>query len=128
MKPHFAHARLLIDIFSVKLLVALCGRDGVLLDSHLFFYHRYFELAEYHALSGHVAKAAKFDAIAEAHFQAAPGEDDDHPPTAEAMAMPVPQPPIVTNAVSTTRAKRFPFRSAGFEVEVRTPNESTRVH
>jgi hypothetical protein len=119
MKAHFAYARLLIDIFSVKLLVALCGRNGVLLDSHLFFYHRYFELAEYHELRGHVANAAKFDAIAEAHFQAAPGEDDDHPPTAEAMAMPVPQPPIVTNAVSTTRMTRSPFRKSDVVIESR---------
>jgi hypothetical protein len=104
MKTAFAHARLLIDIFSIKVLVALCGRGGQLLDSHLFLYHRYFELAEYHDLRGHAAKAAKFWAIAEAHFQAAPGDDSD-PPKADAIAMPVPQRPIVTNAVSTTRVK-----------------------
>jgi predicted ATPase len=47
-----AHARLLIDIFSMKLFVSILGRNGELLDSHLFFYHRYFALADVHRLRG----------------------------------------------------------------------------
>ena len=83
------------------LLVELLGRNGELLDSHLFFYDRYSDLADYHRSKGRTAKAAKLPAIAEAHYQAAPG--DDEPPLDEAaMAMPVPRPPLDTNAVSTT--------------------------
>lgn len=80
----------------MKLFVALLGRDGELLDSHLFFYHRYIALADHHWLKGKVAKAVRLEAIAEAHFQAAPGDDD---PPAAAMAMSVPKTPTFTNAV-----------------------------
>jgi hypothetical protein len=45
-----------------------------------------------------------FAAIAEAHYQAAP--DDDDPPEAAVVAMPVPRPPLNTNAVSTTRVTK----------------------
>jgi hypothetical protein len=103
----WAHARLLIDIFSVKVFVALFGRNGELLDSHLFFYVRYTELADVHRAKGRTARADRLDAIAEAHFQAAP---DDEPPLKEAaMAMPVPRPPVNTNAVSTTRITKPPL-------------------
>jgi len=81
--------------------VWILGRNGELLDSHLFFFDRYSDLADYHRLKGRTAKAEKLAAIAEAHYQAAP--DDDEPPEAAAMAMPVPRPPVITNAVSTTR-------------------------
>ena len=103
----WAHARLLLDIFSVKVFVALLGRNGELLDSHLFFYVRYTELADFHRASGRTAKADRLEAIAEAHYQAAP--DDDPSPKAAAMAMPVPRPPLNTNAVSTTRVTKPPF-------------------
>lgn len=96
-----SHARLLIDILSMKLFVGMLGRNGELLDSHLFFFDRYSALAEYHALKGRIAKANRLQAIAEAHCQAAPG--DDEPPEAAAMAMPAPRPPSSTNAVSSTR-------------------------
>src|SRR5207247_2325184 len=85
-----------------KLFVWILGRRGELLDSHLFFFDRYSDLADYHRLNGRTAKADRLEVIAEAHFQAAP--DDDEPPEAAAMAMPVPRPPVITNAVSTTRA------------------------
>jgi hypothetical protein len=42
----WAHVRLLVDIWSVKLFVQLLGRDGELLDSHLFFFDRYSNLAD----------------------------------------------------------------------------------
>ena len=74
--------------------------NGGLLDSHLFFYDRYSDLAEYHRLKGRTAKADRLAAIAEAYYQAAPDDDD---PEAAAMAMPVPRPATRTNAVSTTR-------------------------
>jgi hypothetical protein len=100
MAPTWAHARLLVDIWSMKLFVWMLGQNGEPLDSHLFFFDRYSDLADYHRLKGRAAKAQRLAAIAEAHYQAAP---DDEPPEAAAMAMPVPRPPVNTNAVSTTR-------------------------
>ena len=100
MSALWSHVRLVVDIVSIKVFVWALGQNGELLDSHLFFYHRYSELADYHDLRGHTAKAQQFAAIAEAHYQAAPG--DDEPPEAAAMAMPVPRQPVNTNAVSTT--------------------------
>ena len=113
-----AHARLLLDIFSMKLFVWILGRNGELLDSHLFFFDRYSELADYHRLKGRTAKAERFGAIAEAHDQAAP--DDDEPPEAAAIAMPVPRPPTRTNAVSTTRVKQPSVRRPSSLVPSRT--------
>jgi hypothetical protein len=78
--------------------------NGGILDSHLFFYDRYSDLAEYHRLRGRTAKADRFAAIAEAYYRAAPDDDDE--PEAAAMAMPVPRTPISTNAVSTSRIPR----------------------
>ena len=95
------HAWLLIDIWSMKVFVYLLGLNGELLDSHLFFFDRYSDLADYHRLKGRTAKADRLSAIAEAHYKAAP--DDYDPGDAAAMAMPVPRPPVNTNAVSTTR-------------------------
>ena len=97
------HLRLLADIWSMKLSVWMFGQNGELLDSHLFFFDRYSDLADYHRMKGRAAKAETFEAIAEAHYQAAP---DDDPPEAAAIAMPVPQPPVNTNAVSTTRVTK----------------------
>jgi hypothetical protein len=101
MAAIWAHVGLLIDIWSIKLFVWMLGRNGELLDSHLFFYVRYSDLSDYHRLKGRTAKAERFAAIAEAHYQAAPG--DDEPLKTAAMAMPVPRPPVNTNVVSTTR-------------------------
>ena len=102
-----ARARLWVDIWSMKLFVWMLGRNGELLDSHLFFFDRYSDLADYHRSKGRTAKAERLAAIAEAHYQAAP---DDEPPEAAAMAMPVPRPPVNTNAVSTTRINKPPVR------------------
>jgi hypothetical protein len=101
-----AHARLLVDIWSIKIFVWLLGHNGELLDSHLLFFDRYSDLADYHRLKGRVAKADRLAATAEAHYQAAP--DDDEPPEAAAMAMPIPRPPVNTKAVSTTRITKPP--------------------
>ena len=49
--------------------------NGGILDSHLFFYDRYSDLAEYHRLKGRTAKADRLAAIAEAYYQAAPDDD-----------------------------------------------------
>src|SRR5437870_3554228 len=100
MATIWAQARLLIDIFSMKVFVTLLGRNGEFLDSHLFFFDRYSDLADYHRLKGRTAKADRLTAIAEAHYRAAP---DDEPPEAVAMAMPVPRAPLNTNVVSNTR-------------------------
>jgi hypothetical protein len=105
-----SHVRIVLDIVSMKMFVWVLGQlftwavdpNGGVLDSHLFFYDRYSDLAEYHRLRGRTAKAERLAAIAEAYYQAAPDDDPDEPEAA-AMAMPVPRPPIVTNAVSTTR-------------------------
>ena len=96
----WTHIRLLADIWSIKLFVRLLGHGDELLDAHLFFYVRFADLADFHRSHGRIEKADRLDAIAEAHYQAAP--DDDEPP-AGAMAMPVPRRPLNTNAVSTTR-------------------------
>jgi len=101
------HISLLLDIWSMKLFVWLLGRDGELLDSHLFFFDRYSDLADYHRAKGRTLKAGRFAAIAEAHFDAAPDDDDD-PLEAAAMAMPIPRPRLKTNAVSTTRMSKTP--------------------
>jgi len=95
----------------MKVVVRLLGHDGELLDSHLFFYHRFFELADELRVRGWLGSAARCDAIAEAHYQAAPGDDD--PSDAAAMAMPVPQPSLFTNAVSATSPTRKSSRDSG---------------
>jgi hypothetical protein len=109
MPADWSHPRIVLDIASMKVFVRALGTfyawamdpNGGILDSHLFFYDRYSDLAEYHRLKGRTAKADRLAAIAEAYYQAAPDDDDD--PAAAAMAMPVPRPAINTNAVSTTR-------------------------
>jgi hypothetical protein len=116
MLAFLAHARLLVDILSTKVFVHLFGKDSELLDSHLFFFDRYSELADCHRLKGRTAKADRLAALAEAHFQAAPG--DDEPPEAAAMAMPVPQSPTITSAVSTTRVTGPSFPRSGLEATV----------
>ena len=105
-------ALIVLDIVSMKVFLWVLGQlftwtvdpNGGILDSHLFFYDRYSELAEYHCLKGRTAKAEKLAAIAGAYYQAAPGDDDE--PEAAAMAMPVPRPRMNTNAVSTTRVPK----------------------
>jgi hypothetical protein len=114
MPSIWSHALLVVDIVSMKVFVWVVGElcawavdpNGGVLDSHLFFYDRYSDLAEYHRLKDRTAKADRLAAIAEAYYQAAP--DDDEPPKAAAMAMPVPRPPVNTNAVSTTRVTKPP--------------------
>lgn len=109
MRSICLHALAVLDILSMKVFVWVLGGlfawavdlNGGLLDSHLFFYDRYSDLAEYHRLKGRNAKADRLAAIAEAYYQAAPNDDDE--PEAAAMAMPVTRPPIKTNAVSTRR-------------------------
>ena len=107
-----SHGLVVLDIASMKVFVwALrdlfrwaVDPNGGILDSHLFFYDRYSDLAEYHRLRGRTAKADRLTAIAESYYQAAPDDDDE--PEAAAMAMPIPRPPVRTNAVSTTRVPK----------------------
>jgi hypothetical protein len=109
-----SRALLVVDIASMKVFVWALGEllawavdpNGGVLDSHLFFYDRYSDLAEYHRLKGRTTKADRLAAIAEAYYQAAP--DDDEPPKAAAMAMSVPRRPVNTNAVSATRVTKPP--------------------
>ena len=112
MPGTLSHALIVLDIVSMKVFVWVLGQlftwavdpNGGILDSHLFFYDRYSDLAEYHRLRDRIAKAERLTAIAEAYYEAAPDDDDE--PAAAAMAMPVPGPPINTNAVSTTRLRK----------------------
>ena len=112
MPSIWSHARIIVDIVSMKVFLWVLGRlltwavdpNGGVLDSHLFFYDRYSDLAEYHRLKGRIAKADRLTAIADTYYQAAPDDDDE--PEATAMAMPVPRPLIRTNAVSTTRVPK----------------------
>ena len=108
----WSHACLLADIWSVKLLVWLLGTNGELLDSHLFFFDRYSQLAIFHRRHGRNAQARRCSVLAEAHYAAAPDDDDE--PKAAAMAMPKPRQPLKTNAVSTTwLPTRRPDREPG---------------
>ena len=52
MAGSWAHIRLLIDIWSMKVFVWTLSRNGELLDSHLFFFDRYSDLADYHRQKG----------------------------------------------------------------------------
>jgi hypothetical protein len=112
MRTALSPAFIVLDIVSMKLFVWVLGQlftwavdpNGGILDSHLFFYDRYSDLADYHRLKGRAAKADKLAAIAEAYYEAAPDDDDE--PEAAAMAMPVPRPPINTNAVSTIPVRK----------------------
>jgi hypothetical protein len=104
MTPALAHARLLLDIVSMKIFVWMLGHDGELLDSHLFFFDRFSDLADYHRQQERITKADRLAAIAETYFQAAPG--DDEPPEAAAMAMPAPRPMTSTNAVCAKPVKK----------------------
>jgi hypothetical protein len=108
------HIRLLLDIWSMKVFVWLLGRDGELLDSHLFFFDRFSDLADYHRSKGRTLRAERLEAIAEAYFQAAPDDDDD-PLEAAAMGMPIPRPLLKTNAVSTTRMPKPPKERSRLE-------------
>jgi len=112
MSAILSHALIVLDIASMKVFVWVLGQlftwavdpNGGILDSHLFFYDRYSDLAEHYRLRGRTAKADRLAAIAEACYQAAPDDDDE--PEAAAMAMPVPSPPINTNAVSNIRVPK----------------------
>jgi hypothetical protein len=112
MPSVWSHALIVLDILSMEVFVWVLGTfftwavdpNGGILDSHLFFYDRYSDLAEYHRSGGRTAKADRLAAIAEAYYQAAP--DDDGPEAAAAMAMPVPRTRMNTNAVSTTRVPK----------------------
>src|SRR5262245_37316737 len=119
MMAIWQHLRLVLDLWSMKVLVWTLGREGELLDSHLFFFDRYSDLADYHRATGRTAKADRCAAIAERHYQAAPGDDD--PPAAAAMAMPVPRPRLDTLAVATRRLVRNPERDRNLDNETGNP-------
>jgi hypothetical protein len=108
MAPVLARARLVLDILSMKVFLRALRLNDDFADAHLFFFDRYSTLAEFHRRGGRPLKAAKFDAIAEAHYRAAP--DDDDPPEAAAMAMPAPPRRIITHAVASRHLIRQPRR------------------
>jgi hypothetical protein len=112
MPSIWSRTLIVLDIASMKVFVWVLGQlftwavdpNGGILDSHLFFYDRYSDLAEYHRSKGRIAKADRLVAVAEAYYRAAPDDDDE--PEAAAMAMPMPRPLIRTNAVSTTQVPK----------------------
>jgi len=118
MTSIWSHTLIVLDIALMKVFVWVTGQlftwavdqNGGILDSHLFFYDRYSELAEYHLSKGRTAKADRLASIAEVYYHAAP---DDDGPEAATMAMPVPRPAINTNAVSTTRVPKTNGRTSG---------------
>jgi hypothetical protein len=96
-----------VDLASARVLVwfASVGRDAELTpEAHTYFADRYQRLAESHRRRGRVAKAARLQARAEEHRDAAGGPDV--PPFAAAMAMPRPARFIRTHAVGTTHGGR----------------------
>lgn len=95
------------DLLSAKLLVwvASSGRDADLRpETHLYFYDRYWRLAQAHARNGREARARMLRAKAEEHYRAT---DGDGPPYAAAMSMPRPRSWVMTDARSD-RAWRPP--------------------
>lgn len=100
--------RLSLDVWSATLLVwsVTLGRDVALTpEAHLFFFDRYFRLAEHHRKHGHGAKARRFQARAEYHYRAA----GDEGPYAAAMAAPRPARFSRVNAVArSTRTESGP--------------------
>ena len=59
MNSALAHARLRLDVLSMKIFVWMFGHNGELLDSHLFFFDRYSDLADYHRQQGRITKRAR---------------------------------------------------------------------
>jgi len=91
------------DLLSAKVLVwfARVGRDGELTpEAHAYFADRYHRLAASHRTRGRTAKAARLQAKADEHHDAAGGTDG--PPYAAAMAMPRPARFIRTQAIGTS--------------------------
>jgi hypothetical protein len=119
MPSAWSHVLLVADIMSMRIFVCVLGHlspgaidlRGGILDSDLFFYDRYSDLAEYHRAKGHIARADRLTVIAEGYYSAAPDDDDE--PEAAAIAMPVRRPRINTNAVSSIRVPRPPDASHG---------------
>jgi hypothetical protein len=93
------------DLLSAKLLawIATVGRDADLSDeAHFYFADRYWRLAKQQSRRGREARASVLRDKADAHYQAA-GGDDDGPPYAAAMAMPRPRQWTLTDARSDRR-------------------------
>src|SRR5262249_45194585 len=67
-------------------------------EVHLYFYDRYWRLAQYHERRGAKKKAIRLRAKAEAHYRRS---GHDGPPFAAALAMPVPRPSLFTSAMAT---------------------------
>ena len=106
--PWTAYLTLSADLLSVRALawMATFRTDGELTsDAHLYFHDRYRRLAEWHRARGYVNRARQLAATADAHYQAAGG---DEPPFAAAMAMPRPRRYTRVEAVGRPTVIRFP--------------------
>ena len=78
-------------------------------EIHVFLYDRYWRLAKWHEARGHARRARTLKARALHHWAQA---GYDEPPPAVALAMPIPLPPLFTDAVARTRPHRFNKRAA----------------
>ena len=88
------------DVLSTRVLLWLAGGGRLgepTPDVHLYLYHRYWRLAEYHARCGHAQRAARSRRKAEEHYQQS---GHDGPPFAAAMALAIPRPLLFTRAVA----------------------------
>ena len=93
------------DVLSARGLVwaASWGRDAELTpEAHIYFFDRYYRLAEWHRARGRLGKARQLQAKADEHYVAGGGVDG--PPYAAAMAMPRPRRFVTIDAVSTQRS------------------------
>lgn len=92
--------RLRWDLASTHVLVWLAhpSAGGELRpEVHLFLADRYGRLARHHQRLGHPKRAVALDHKAEEHFRLGGG---DWPPPAVAMAMPLPRPKVLRDAVA----------------------------
>jgi hypothetical protein len=91
------------DLVSTRVLVWLVHptEDRVLRpEVHLFLADRYGRLARQHARLGHTRRASELDQKAESHFRLGGGIE---PPPAVSMAMALPRPRVLVDAVARIR-------------------------
>jgi hypothetical protein len=97
--------RLRFDLLSARFLlwIAGAGRTGdPTPEAHAYLAHCYVRLSAYHGGHADCAWPRRLWEKANFHFREAGLNPDDGPPTI-AMAMPIPKPPIFTNAVARVR-------------------------
>jgi len=92
--------RLRWDVASTRVLVWLARPSEARVlrpEVHLFLADRYGRLARHHQRLGHARRAIELDQMAEEEFRLGGGVE---PPPAVAVAMPVPRPRVLVDAVA----------------------------